>query len=176
MSESARVTSIDALRDWKEAIVVFKDDAGEALCANEMEIRRFFDWLDEQTKYWQNEVRRREDLVVQARNDLVRKKMMVTPAGREPDTTEQEKALRRAKAMLAAAEEKLDKARKIVPVVRRAVEEYEAPARTLSGMLDSNVPQALALLGQKLDALDAYLNTAPPPAATAPPATEARPS
>src|SRR5438105_13737992 len=83
MSESARVTSIDALRDWKEALCVFKQDAAEALCANEMEIRRFFDWLDEQTKYWQNEVRRREDLVVQARNALVRKKMMVTPAGRE---------------------------------------------------------------------------------------------
>jgi hypothetical protein len=172
MSDSARVTSIDALRDWKEAVCVFKDDAAEALCANELEIRRFFDWLDQQTKYWQNEVRRREDLVVQARNALVRKKMMVTPAGREPDTIEEEKALRRAKAMLAAAEEKLETARKIVPVVRRAVEEYEAPARRLSGMLDSDVPQALALLGQKLDALDAYLSTAPPPAPAPPPSTE----
>jgi len=176
MGDSARVTSIDALRDWKEALCVFKHDAAEAMCANEMEIRRFFDWLDERTKYWQNEVRRREDLVVQARNDLVRKKMMVTPAGREPDTTEQEKALRRAKAMLAEAEEKLETARKLGPVVRRAVEEYEAPARSLSGMLDSDVPQALALLGQKLDALDAYLSTAPPSAPAAPPVTETRPS
>jgi len=39
-----------------------------------------------------------------------------------------------------------------------------------------DVPQALALLGQKLDALDAYLSTAPPSAPAAPPVTETRPS
>jgi len=169
MGDSARVTSIDALRDWRDALCVFKDEAAEGLCANDIEIRRFFDWLDQQTKYWQNEIRRREDLVVQARNALVRKKMMITPAGREPDTIEEQKALRKAKARLVQAEEKFEKARQLGPVIHRAVEEYQAPARRLSGMLDCDVPQALALLGQKLASLDAYLSTAPP-------STEIRPS
>jgi hypothetical protein len=169
MSDAARVTSVDAVRDWKESLCVFKAEAAEALCANEMEIRRFFDWLDEQTKYWQEEVRRREDLVVTARNELVRKKMMVTAAGREPDTTEEEKNLRRARAMLLQAEEKVEKARKLGPVVRRAVEEYEAPARRLGGMLDGDLPRGIALLDRKLDAIDAYLNTVAPSTAVPPP-------
>lgn len=169
MSDSARVTSIDALRDWKEALCVFRADAAEALCANEMEIRRFYDWLDEQTKYWQNEVRRREDLVVIARSDLVRKKMMVTPTGREPDATEQEKALRKAQAMLRHAEEKVEQARKLAPVIHRAVEEYQAPARRLGGILDGELPRGLALLDAKLAALDAYLATLAPRTEAGPP-------
>lgn len=163
MSDSARVTSIDALRDWKEALCVFQAEAGEALCATDMEIRRFQDWLAEQTKHWQNEVRRREDLVVIARSDLVRKKMLVTPTGREPDATEQEKALRKAQALLRHAEEMVERARKLAPVVHRAIEEYQAPARRLGATLDGDFPRALALLDAKLASLEAYLSTQAPP-------------
>lgn len=169
MTQSASVRSIDAIRDWKEALCVFKADAAEALCANDMEIRRFYDWLDEQTRYWQNEVRRREDLVVQARNDLVRKKMMVTPAGREPDTTEEQKALRKAQMLLQHAEAKVQQARKLAPVIHRAVEEYQAPARRLGGILDGELPRGLALLDAKLAALNAYLATLAPRTETGPP-------
>lgn len=173
MSQSARVTSIEALKEWKEALCVFRAEALEGLCAVEMEVRRAFDWLQEQTKFWENEVRRRDEQLVQARADLVRRQMMVTPAGRTPDTTEQEKALRKAQTRLREAEEKVERARKLAPVLHRAIEEYEGPARRLANMLEADLPRASAMLDRKIDALDAYVSTAaarssPPPAPAIP--------
>jgi exonuclease VII large subunit len=170
MSESARVHSIEAVKDWKEALCVFHTEALEAVCAVEMEIRRTFDWLQERIKHWQSEIRRRDNLVVQARNDLMRRRMMTTAAGKEPDTTEQEKALRKAQARLREAEEKLERARQLVPVLQRAVEEYEGPARRLSNILEGDLPRAFALLDRKIDALDAYVGMAPPVRSEAAPA------
>jgi hypothetical protein len=156
MSEAARVTSIDALRDWKETLCVFRADAQEALTAVEMDIRRTQDWLDSQTSYWQNEVRRREELVLQAKAELTRRKMLPI-IGKHPDTTEQEKNLKRALQRLDEAEAKVAKARQLAPVLRRALDEYEGPARRLGGMLDGDLPRALAVLDRKIEALDAYV-------------------
>lgn len=164
MSESARLTSIQAVKQWREAVCLFKDDAGDALIAVDLEIRRTEDWVQNQAKFWQNEVRRREDLVVQARNDLVRRKMQVTPAGREPDTTEQQKALRRAQAMLKQAEEMVARCREWAIKLRQAVEEYQGFGRHLAGMLEGDLPRAVNLLERKLDAIDAYLATTAPQA------------
>ncbi|MBY0524668.1 MAG: hypothetical protein K2R98_14790 [Gemmataceae bacterium] len=162
MSESARVTSIEAVKEWREALCVFRAEAQEALTSVEMDIRRTFDWLDEQTRFWQVEARRWDDRVVQARAELLRRQMMTTPTGREPDTTEQQKQLRQCQERLRHAEAKVEKARQLGPVLRRAVEEYEGPGRRLAGMLDAELPSAVAMLDRKLDALDAYLSTAAP--------------
>jgi len=156
MSQSARVTSIDALRSWKEALCVFQADAVESLGAVELEIRRTLDWLDQQVRYWQQEMRRREEVVLQAKNELARKKMLPI-VGKNADTTEEEKNLRRARQRLHEAEERLARAQRLGPTLARAIDEYRSPARALGGMLDADVPNATALLDRKLDALDAYV-------------------
>ncbi len=156
MGQSARVTSIDALRTWRESLSVFHDDAVEALGAVELDLRRTLDWLDGQTRFWQLELRRRDDAVVQAKSELARKKMMPI-IGRTADTTEQDKNLRRAQMRKQEAEEKLERARQLGPILTRAIDEYRGPARRLSGMLDADVPNAIALMERKLDALQAYL-------------------
>lgn len=155
MSQSARVTDFDAVREWKEALVVFRAESIEALGAIEMEIRRAFDYVEEQTRYWQNEQRRREEIVLQAKAELVRKKMMPI-IGKNPDTTEQEKNLKRARVRLEEAEAKVEQTRKQSLILRRAVEEYEGPGRHLGHVLDAEVPNSIALVDRKLDALDAY--------------------
>lgn len=163
MGESARVTSVQAVQEWREAVCVFKDEAGEALISVDLEIRRTEDWVQNQLKFWQNELRRREDLLVQARNDLVRRKMQVTPAGREPDTTEQQRALRRAQERLREAEEKIVKCREWAIKLRQAVEEYQGFGRHLAGMIEGDLSRAINLLERKLDALNAYLAMKAPP-------------
>jgi hypothetical protein len=181
-SPSARVTSIDALRDFRAGLCKFGLTAREALCVTDLEIRRFLDWLDTQQKYWKHEVRRREEDVHRARAELsVRKFYHETGRG----TTEPEIALRKAQERLREAEEKVRNVRRWLNELPRAITEYEGPARQLSGMLDADLTRALARLGQKLEALDAYLastglgpepeapvSTAP---ATAGEATEAAP-
>jgi hypothetical protein len=177
-SPAARVTSVDALREFRAGLCSFGLTAREALCATDVEIRRFLDWLHGQQKYWKQELRRREEAVLQAKAELsVRKFYRDNHRG----TTEPEIALRKAQERLREAEEKVRNVVRWLNELPRALTEYEGPARQLSGMLDADLTRAVARLGQKLDALEAYMagtpSEAPPvegvPAAEgAPEATE----
>src|SRR3954466_15708055 len=111
MSESARVTAIDAVNDLRVALVCFGEEAAEALCAADAEVRRTEELVADQLTHWQHEVRRGEDLVFQAKTELTRRKMMNFD-GRPVDTTEQEVALRRALARLEHAEQQVEVCRR----------------------------------------------------------------
>ena len=174
MSQSARVTSIDALQDWKNALAVFQDHAKEAVVTLELEVRRMFDWLDDQRRFWQAEIRRREDEVVQAKSELWRRKNM--PIIEHPDCVEQEKALRRAQARLDEAHHKLEKTRRWAPALKRAVDEYECHGRRLAAILESDVPRALGVLEQRIRSLDAYVALTPPADSTAMVSKDAAPT
>lgn len=170
MSTSAEVASLDAVRDWKAALGAFRGTAQEALVGVELAVRRACDWLDERRHFWQHELRRREEAVTVAKSELWRRKNM--PIVAHPDCTEQEKALRRALHRLEEAHEKLEKNRQWGIALRRAIEEYEGPARRLGHRLEADVPKALALLGDKIAALEAYVATAVPVIETGGPAGE----
>ena len=94
MGPSARVTSIEALKDFRASLCRFGHDAKEAIGATELEIRRIFDWLDAQLKYWQKEVRIREEDVARAKAELIQRQYGQRD-GRGPGTTDQEIALQR---------------------------------------------------------------------------------
>ena len=122
-----------------------------------MAIQRTLDWLDNQAKHWHREVRCWEEAVNAARTELARRKM-IRIGDRAPDydrTGENppHAPLRR----LDEAEEKLKKTRRWLPEFQRAVDEYLGPARQLGGFLEAEHPRALALLQQKIDALEAYI-------------------
>lgn len=174
MSQSARVTSIDALADWKSALAVFGDHAREAVVTIELEVRRMFDWLDDQRKFWQAEIRRREDEVAQAKSELWRRKNM--PIIEHPDCVEQEKTFRRAQLRLDEAHDKLEKTRRWLPALKRAVDEYESHGRRLAAMLETDVPRSLGVLEQRIGALEAYVALTAPAGSTASVANEAPPN
>jgi hypothetical protein len=157
MSQSAHVTSIAALKDFRAALCRFGLDVREALCTTELEIRRILDWLDNQVKYWRAEVRRREEEVVRAKGELVQRKYSRAD-GR--GYTEQEKALEEALARLHEAQDKVVKVRQWINELPRAVMEYEGPARQLGGMVDAELTHGLAVLDYKIDALEAYVRPA----------------
>jgi hypothetical protein len=173
MSESAQVNEIAALEEFRGALTTFAEEAGEALSAAEMEVRRAFDWLDEQKKNWVQAVRDSEDDVVSAKADLERRKL-ARLFDREPDCTEQEKALRLARQRLEEAKDKVDVCRRWQPVLRREVEEYEGRARRLGGFLEGELPRGVALLERLIAALESYagLSSLPAPPPTQEKATE----
>lgn len=161
MGQSARVTSIEVLVDFKAALCLFARDAEEALCSVDVEVRRTFDWLQDQLKYWQREIRDREDDVVQAKA-VLRRKQVPNALGRIPDCTEEEKALERAEYLLDEAQEKLRNVRRWLPMLQREMAEYEGPAGRLKGTLNGELPRTIAWLGQKIVSLEAYVEMAPP--------------
>src|SRR5438132_11958632 len=120
MSQAANVNSIEALSDFRAALATFIDDARDALSANDMEINRAFAWLDDQAKFWQKQMRVRQEAFEVARRNLKQRKMMKVN-GRIPDTTEQEDAFELAQHRLREAEEKLANTRRGVTELRREV-------------------------------------------------------
>src|SRR3954454_22577561 len=110
MADGADVRSIDAVRDWYAALADYGDSLAEALAGVELEIRRAYEWLEEQYSLWQHAVKKCEEDVTRAKAELSQRKFQ-TFDGREPDCTVQEKNLRVARARLEYAEDQVVKVR-----------------------------------------------------------------
>lgn len=174
MADQADVRSIDALREWQAALTTYGETLAEALAGVELEIRRAYDWLQEQIGRWQRAVRECEQDVTQAKAELAARKFP-DYSGREPDTTVQEKALRLAKARLEHAEDQVTKIRAWVGRLPKLVDEvYRGPAHRLANFLDAELPKGLAVLDRRIGALESYAGLrpdyAPGPIASALPA------
>lgn len=165
----ARVTSIPPLEAFRAALAEFLVDAQDALSGAEADIRRTENWLQEQQKHWQREIRKRTEEVQRAKNELAARKYQ-NRDGKGLGSTDQEKALKKAQLRLEEAETKLANCRRWAPQLHHAIHEYHGPARLLAGALETEGVNALAVLGNKLAALEAYLNVAVP--MTTPPAPE----
>jgi hypothetical protein len=163
MSESAKVTAIDAIGDFRAALIAFGEEATDALCAAEAEIRRTGEWVEDELKHWQGEVRAAETAVFQAKTELTRRKMMRMGDG-PIDTTDQELALRRAKAWLEHAEDQVEKTRAWIRAWPKTVSDYRGPSGQLKMLLEGDLPRASALLARKLAALQAYADSTVSPA------------
>ena len=157
---SAQVYALERLAEFKAALHTFADKAKDAMSGNAMDIRRSHDWLEAQLAQWKSEIRRAEELVVKARSELARKKMMRI-SDRAPDTTEEEKELRKAQARLAHAEEKRDFAKAWLRQLPDAVEEYDGQARPFQDVLEHDLPKMIAFLEQKIAALEEYQRIQP---------------
>ena len=178
MSESAHVSSIDAVKAFREALCTFGVDAEAALCSADTEIRRVVDWVRGQGEVWQRRVRECQEEVTRAKAVLVQKRWG-HDEGRGPGSTEAEMALRKAKQRLEEAEAKVQAVRRWLQQLPQALLEYEGHARQLSGWLESDLKRGLVVLDQKIDALEAYVHLSagpgpgPEETASAAPAAEA---
>lgn len=158
MADSANVQSIEAIRDIRDALVVFMEDAKNALNDTDFELRRTSDWLThEQRLHWTAEVRRRGQEVADARSALQRKEL-----GNATDTSVEDKMLRIARTRLAEAEEKVEIVRRWLPEMQRASHEYRSQAYPLGDMINGDLENALAKLSRMLESLENYLRLQAP--------------
>jgi hypothetical protein len=160
MSESAHVSSVEAVKAFREALCAFGVDAQGALGAAALEIRRTLDGLQARLKYWQQQVRESEEEVVRAKAALAQRRWGHSE-GRGPGTTEAEIALRRAQLRLREAQEKVETVRRWQLQLPQAIHEYDGPARQLTGWLEADLQHVLALLGRRIEALEGYLALTP---------------
>ncbi len=161
MPESADVRSIDAVRDWYATLTNYADSLDEALAGVDLEIRRAYDWLDEQLASWRQAVRDCEEEVVRAKAELSQRKFK-TWDDREPDCTVQEKALRLAKARQQHAEEQVEKVRHWIGRLPKLIDEvYLGSSRRLRNFLEDDLPKGQAGLARRLEALEVYAGLRP---------------
>ena len=158
MSDSAHVTSIEAILNFAGALRRFEDDASRALLTIDQQVGRAQQWLEyEAPVYWREQIRRCFDDISRARSALETCRMRKV-AGHRPSCIEEEKALRAAKQRLQVAEEKAELVRRWAGRLRHEVDEYRGRIGSFRRCLESDVPRTLALLERTVAALEAYLD------------------
>jgi hypothetical protein len=95
MNPGAEVTDVEVLRDWLASLSTYRSEVQEAMSTFRAELQRSQAWVSEQLQLWQRAVRKRDDAVVQAKSALAQKRF-TDFSGRMPDTTVEERQLRRA--------------------------------------------------------------------------------
>ena len=161
MRRTADVRSIDALKDAKAALIEFREIIVVALSEAQAEVQRTVWWLQhDQTTHWKHEVRRRTELVNQAKSDLYRAKLAAMDE--TASCLEQKKALERAEHRLREAERKVQLVKQWSQKVERESMLFRAQIQGISRAAESDLPRAEAKLEMMLDRLEAYVRLAPP--------------
>ena len=159
MSAGADVREIDSLREWLAAAVVYKSESEEALASIRLEIRRGIDWVSDQLDRWERSLRDRDDAVVQAKAELAGRRFP-GPTGRMPDTTVQERNLRRAEARLEHAQDQVRKCKKWLVNLPKIVDEtFSGAGHRFAMLLEGDVAKGLALLHAQIESLERYAET-----------------
>ncbi len=157
MSRSANVLSTQTLKDFKMVMCNFAEEARNSLSGVDMELRRMRDWLErDQLGYWQSQVKKRQEDLMQARADLHKRK--ISQQGSEAvSDAEQKEALRVAQRRLQVAEEKVQIVRKLIPQLHHAIDEYHSHSQPLGDHLSGGFEKSLFTMDKMIGALDAYL-------------------
>ena len=164
MSKSARVLSVEALRDFRLSMVNFVEEGRNALSGVDMELRRMRDWLErDQLGYWQSQVKRRSEDVMNARSELARRKIAAQGSDTISDT-EQKERLREAMRRLRVAEEKVALVKRLIPQLHHTIAEYKSCSSPLSDHLNGGMEKSIHRLGAMIKSLEDYLALSAPSA------------
>lgn len=164
MADQAKITSLDALETFRANLIVFVDKAHRSVDQVGDDVRRMKSWIEEQRLVWEREIRRRDRILGEAKQELLRARL----SGLRDSTLVQEEAVRKAKRALEAAEAKLENVKRwtrdydhrLAPLVKRM--------ESLLHLLDYDMPKAIAYLVQAQRTLDAYAGTAAAPSTSLP--------
>jgi hypothetical protein len=160
----AKLTRVDALEQLKAAVATFVDDAKTALGSVEMETRRAIDQLQrERPYYWHQQIKIGRDEFAEAKASLARKRLQKNDSY-IPDTSEEEKAIRLAKARIENAEQKLEAIKAWSRRIEQAWNDYQGPSGQLADEVGGSPPRAIAELNRLIRAVDAYLQVQAPAA------------
>lgn len=162
MAEGSRVTSIDALRLARLALLEFKTDSEAALLEAESAIQRALLWLrHDQLAHWQRELRHRTELLTRAKSDLFRTQVAQADMAARA-SVDQKKAVERAKRRVEEAEKKLELVKRWSRVLDRELVLYRGECHELGDALEADVPRGVARLDRMVEGLEGYLALAAP--------------
>src|SRR4051812_1255849 len=126
-----KLSRVDALEQLKAAVAMFIDDAKMALGSVEMETRRIMDRLNrEQPYYWHQQIKDARDEFAEGKASLARKRLQKNDSY-IPDTSEEEKAIRRATAKIDNAEQKLEAIKAWSRKIESSWNDYQGPSGQL---------------------------------------------
>ncbi|GAT35435.1 hypothetical protein TSACC_3501 [Terrimicrobium sacchariphilum] len=162
MSDQAKVSSIEAIEEFRSRVIVYVNQAHSRLDEVGDEVRRTRSWLQtEQRMHWEGEIRRRKRVLDQAEAELMNSRL----SSMKDSNTLQMLAVTRARLSLQEAEGKLLNVKRWFRVYESQVSPLLKKLESLRSVLDREMPKALAYLLQIENALEAYAESGPVAAA-----------
>ena len=159
MAEQVKVTSLDALETFRSRMIVFLTKAKRAVDEAVDDTRRTRNWLHgEQKVFWETQWRKRRKAYDQAQQELISARF--SEFNDSPSL--QQAAVRKTKAALDEAEEKLRKVKAWSRDYDRASEPMVKKFEGIKHYLEHDIPKAIALLTQIQRTLEAYSETYAP--------------
>ena len=156
--ESAKVSSIDALRSFRAALIKFAESADSAIMDADADVRSTLIWLErDQITYWQGQIRKRHDLLERAREALRHKELFKSPHGGRASVVDEQKAVAKAKAALEEAEQKLINVKKSIQRLQKQMSEFQGQVQRLATSVQTDIPTAVADLDRMVALLDQYV-------------------
>ncbi|TVQ81392.1 MAG: hypothetical protein EA380_01930 [Phycisphaeraceae bacterium] len=161
MARGARVVSIELIGELRARLLAYREEAASILDNADSEVERAYRWVSqEQAAYWQSELRRREDVVVQARSDLARAEAQKEMG--KPSTLDERRALERAKRAVEEAREKRQIVARWARTLDKEVQIYRGQTQPLRTHLEGPIERALTLLARFSQSLDDYVALSAP--------------
>jgi hypothetical protein len=158
----AKLSRVDALEQLKAAVASFVDDAKMALGTVEMETRRVSDRLNRQQPFhWHQQIKQARDEYAEGKASLARKRLQKSDSY-IPDTSEEEKMIKRAVAKIENAEAKLEAIKTWSRRIESAWNDYQGPSGQLADFVGGTPCRAIAELNRLIKAVESYLQVQAP--------------
>ncbi len=167
MSEGAKVTSLEAIENFRARLLVYRDKAARVLDETSDDVVRARVWLEsDRPTFWQSQIRGCTRDLEQAQQELFSAQL----SGLRDASFAQQSAVQKARQAIRAAEDKL----KLVKQWQRQFEQrVVAPARQvekLRHLLGHDLGLAVAWLNEMTKTLTAYAELSPGGTTSAKPA------
>lgn len=158
MDSGANIRDTKAILDAKAIIVKAARIMGLVIHESQSDSERFAMWLSDEVQVgWERQVRLRTKRLNEARSAFVRKQLQPTATGSPPSTVDERKAVARAEAALASAEERLRRTKHWVMEYQRVLATFRVGMGELGTFVDRVAPSAVAALNRMAESVDAYL-------------------
>ncbi|HQX50696.1 MAG TPA: hypothetical protein PLY87_09335 [Planctomycetaceae bacterium] len=162
MSESANVTSIDAIRLFAAAVAKFQDEARLCLTMMDAQLRQILFWLErDRPGFWKREIENGMREVAEARVRLHQCRMRKFGDFR-PSCVEEVKDLERAKNDTEFAQKQIPNVKRWYGEATHEADEYRGRAAQLTQAVERDLPRLMALLAFTVDRLEAYASVSSP--------------
>lgn len=153
----AHVDSIDALKELRTALWKFVEASNQSVSEAEADLQRTLNWLEHDARsYWVNQIARRKQAVMEARQARSAKKAFRRHDGSRPSAIEEEKALARAQQRLEEAESKVERVRQCALLLQREGHQYRGLMQRFIALLQVEVPTAAGYLDGLIRSLEGY--------------------
>jgi hypothetical protein len=163
MNRQVHVNSIAALRRFQAALREYAEAIQDILDNLQLESQRTVDWIQrDRMSYWPRQLKSAGEALTEAINRLEMKQLTLN--GRDaPSCSEERNDVHRWRERLRYVEQQLGRTRQLGPVIQQHAEEYCGVLAKLSGLVEIELPRAIAALDRMATALEKYTTVAAPP-------------